>query len=195
VLRKVMIEEVAKAKTGGKIAQGVKEVGLNLLAKVVGLETPSLKNCQSHIDLHGINIGKLDKESKKLSEKIYEAMDEQEKLNKALKAAKATLPADKVGKAAVSLEKAEKALDKLLQATIHVNEKVELAHARQEIFQKALDGMKAGIPEWLKYVDTACGLAADLAMGITDASNSASAALTAVMVLESTIGSEIIDRV
>ena len=97
-----MNEEVGKAKTSGKIAQGVKEVGLNLLAKAVGLETPSLKNCQSHIDLHGINIGKLDKESKKLSEKIYEAMDEQEKLNKALKAAKATLPADKVGQGGAS---------------------------------------------------------------------------------------------
>jgi len=195
VLRKVMNEEVAKAKRSGKIAQGVKEVGLNLLSKTVGLETPSLKNCQSHIDLHGINIGKLDKESKTLSEKIYEAMDEQEKLNKALKVARATLPSDKVGKAAQSLEKAEKALDKLLQATIHVNEKVELAHARHKLFQKALDGMKQGIPDWLKHVDTACGLAADLAMGITDAADSASAALTVVMTLESTLGTEIIDRV
>ena len=195
VLRKVLNEEVAKAKTGGKIAQGVKEVGLNLLSKAVGLETPSLKNCQSHIDLHGINIGKLDKESKKLSEQIYGALDEQDKLNKALKVAKATLPSDKVGKAAQSLEKAEKALDKLLQATIHVNEKVELAHARQKLYQKALDGMKQGIPDWLKHVDTACGLAADLAMGITDASDSASAALTAVMTLDSTLGTEIIDRV
>lgn len=194
VLRKVMNEEVGKAKTSGRIAQGVKEVGLNLLAKAVGLETPSLKNCQSHIDLHGISIGKLDKESKKLSQQIYAAMDEQEKLGKGLKAAKATLPADKVGKAAQSLEKAEQALDKLLQATIGVNEKVERAHARHKLYQKALDGMKEGIPDWLKYVDTAVGLGADLAMGITDSANAAAAALTAVMVLETTFGGELIDR-
>lgn len=194
VLRKIMKEEVAKAKTSGKIAQGVKEVGLNLLSKAVGLETPSLKNCQSHIDLHNINISKLEKESKKLSVTIYDAMDEQEKLAKALKTAKATLPADKVGKAALALEKSEKALDKLLQATIAVNERVEVAHERGKLFQKALDGMKDGIPEWLKYVDTACGLAADLAMAITDSSDAASAALASVLTLEATIGSEIIDR-
>ena len=65
----------------------------------------------------------------------------------------------------------------------------------RSMYQKALDAMKQGIPDWLKYVDTVCGLAADLAMGITDAADAASAALTAVMVLESTLGTEIIDRV
>lgn len=195
VLRKLMNEENAKAKKSGRIAQGAKEVGLNVFSKVLGIETPSLKNCQSHIEIHKIDIAKIEREAKKLSEAIYEAMDEQAKQAKALAAAKKTLPATKVGKISMALDKTEKALDQLLKSTISMNESVQRAEARQEKFEKALDAMKDGVPGWLKWVDVAVGLAIDIGTGVADASSGIEKAAAVVFSAEQAIGGEVIDAV
>lgn len=195
VLKKLMNEENAKAKKSGKIAQGAKEVGLNVFSKVLGVETPSLKNCEAHIGIHKVDIAKIEKESKKLSEKIYAAMDEQAKVDKALTVAKKTLPSDKVGKIAMSLEKVEKALDAVLKSTIKVNESLAKAEGRQEDFEKALKGMQEGIPGWIKWVDVAVGAAVDLGMGVADAGSAIEKAYTVVATVEQTVGNELIDAV
>jgi hypothetical protein len=195
VLKKLMNEENAKAKKSGKIAQGAKEVGLNVFSKLLGVETPSLKNCQSHIEIHKVDIAKIEKESKKLSESIYDAMDEQAKQAKALAVAKKTLPAPKVGKISTALDKTEKALDELLKNTIKINESIERAEKRQEQFEKALDAMKEGVPGWLKWVDVAVGLAVDIGTGIADASSGIEKAAAVVFSAEQAIGGEVIDAV
>lgn len=195
VLRKLMNEENAKAKKSGKIAQGAKEVGLNVFSKLLGVETPSLKNCQAHIEIHKIDIAKIEKESKKLSESIYDAMDEQAKQAKALAVAKKTLPATKVGKISTSLEKTEKALDQLLKSTIAINESIDNAMKQQAQFAKALDAMKEGIPGWLKFVDVAVGLAVDIGTGVADASSGIEKAAAVVFAAEQAIGGEVIDAV
>ena len=195
VLKKLMNEENAKAKTSGKVAQGAKEIGLNVFSKVLGVETPSLKNCQSHIDIHKVDIAKIEKKAKALSETIYEAMDEQAKQAKALEQAKKTLPANKVGKISMQVDKVEKFLDELLKSTIKLNESIERAEQRQEKFQKALDAMKEGIPGWVKWVDVAVGLAVDLATGVTDAASAAEKAASGVSSAIQAIGSETIDLV
>ncbi|OAM90615.1 hypothetical protein OH491_02125 [Termitidicoccus mucosus] len=61
-------------KSGRKSAT---ELGLGALSGVVGLETPSLANCKSHIELHDTNIGKVSGLSHKLSTSLYGAMDKQ----------------------------------------------------------------------------------------------------------------------
>lgn len=195
VLKKLMNEENAKAKTSGKVAQGAKEIGLNVFSKVLGVETPSLKNCQSHIEVHKVDIAKIEKKSKDLSKTIYEAMDEQANQAKALTQAKKTLPASKVGKISTQVDKVEKVLDELLKSTIKLNESVERAEKRQEQFEKALDAMKDGIPGWVKWVDVAIGLTVDLATGITDASSALEKAVSGVSSAIQTIGNETIDLV
>jgi chaperonin cofactor prefoldin len=195
VLKKLMNEENAKAKTSGKVAQGAKEIGLNVFSKVLGVETPSLKNCQSHIEVHKVDIAKIEKKSKDLSKTIYEAMDEQAKQAKALTVAKKTLPANKVGKISIQVDKVEKVLDELLKSTINLNESIERAEKRQEQFEKALDAMKDGIPGWVKWVDVAVGLSVDLATGITDASSALEKAVSGVSSAIQAIGNETIDLV
>ncbi len=192
-LKKLMNEENAKAKTSGKVAQGAKEIGLNVFSKVLGVETPSLKNCQSHIEIHQIDIAKIEKKSKALSETIYEAMDEQAQQNKALAVAKKTLPASKVGKIAMHVEKIEKALDELLKSTIKVNESIERAEKRQAHFEKALDAMKDGIPGWVKWVDVAVSLTLDLATGMADASSAMERTAAGLGAAAQALGNEAID--
>ena len=195
VLKKLMNEENARAKKIGKVAQGAKEIGLNMLSKVLGVETPSLKNCQSHIEIHKIDIAKIEQKSKKLSETIYDAMDAQAKQAKALAVAKKTLPSAKVGKISMAVDKVEKGLDELLKATIKVNEAVERADKRQLQFEKALDAMKEGMPGWVKWVDVAMSLALDVATGIADASSAMERAAAGLSAAAQAIGNEAIDMV
>lgn len=192
-LKKLMSEENAKAKKSGRVLQGSKEVGLNLFSKALGVETPSLRNCETHIGVHKVDIAKIEKESKKLSEKIYEALDEQTKVAKALAVAKKTLPAQKVGKISMSLDKVEKALDAVLKATVKVNESIDAAQARQVHFEKALKGMQEGIPGWTKWVEIAGGVALDLGLGIHDAASTLEKAVTITGTAVQTIGSELVD--
>ncbi|KQV98502.1 hypothetical protein [Rhizobacter sp. Root1221] len=193
VLKKLMNEENAKAKKSGKVAQGAKEIGLNVFSKALGVETPSLKNCEAHIGIHKVDIAKIEKQSKKLSETIYDAMDEQAKVNKALQVAKKTLTATKVGKISMSLDKVEKALDNVLKATIKVNESIAAAEERQVQFEKALKGMQEGIPGWVKWVDVAAGLTLDLGLGVSDAGSALEKALAVVFAVEQTVGNELAD--
>ena len=186
ILKKFMSDNAPKS-------NGAKELGLNALSKVLGLETPSLKNCSSRIDLHKIDIAKIEKKSHELSKKIYEAMDEQADWSKKFDKAKKSLPAKKVGKISTSLEKSEKALDILIQSTIKINESIAKAEKRQELFEKTLKAMEEGIPGWVKYVDLAIGLGLDLGLGLADASSAIEKAATVIFSVEQLVATEIID--
>lgn len=187
VLKKVMIDNSPKG-------NGAKELGLNALSKVAGIDTPSLKNCKSRIALHKIDIGKIDKKSHDMSKSVYKAMDVQADWAKQFDKVKKNMPASKVSKIAKALEKSEKALDVLIKSTIKINESIQNAEKRQIVFEKALKPMEDGIPGWVKYVDIAIGLGIDLGMGIADANNAMEAALTVVLSCEQLIASEALDR-
>jgi len=190
VLKKVLGDGVKEASTSGKIAKGTKEIGLNLISKALGISSPSLKNCEAHIDLHQINIAKLEKESKKLSENVYDAMDKQEKWAKNFDAAKKLLPAQTVGKVRTSGDKAEKELDAVLKSVIKVNESVNRAEERQKQFEKALEALKEGVPDWVKWVDVAISLAADIATGVHDASTALEKAAAGISALDQALADE-----
>ena len=183
-LKKVMVDDLAKAKTSGKIAQGVKEVGLNVLSGALGVETPALRNCKAHIEAHKVDITKLEKESKRLSEQIYKAMDEQEDWTKKFAAAKKTMPVDKVRKIAEGLKKSEEALDQMIKGTIEVNVAVERAQQRQEKFEKTIAAMMKGIPEWLGYVQELTALAIAIGPNVGNAEQAIEKALGAVQSAE-----------
>ena len=146
ILKKFMIEDLAKAKAMGKIAQGVKEAGLNIIAGALGVPIPSLATAATHIQVHKAGIAKLDAKSKGLSEGLYKAMDVQENWNKKYQAAKKSMPADKVSKIDAQSKKAETALDAMIEATIAVNERVASAQDRQVRYEKTLSAMKGGLP-------------------------------------------------
>ena len=187
ILKKVMKDDLAKATKLGKIAQGVKEVGLNMLSGALGMETPTLKNCKAHIEVHRVGIAKLEAQSKRLSKGIYAAMDEEEKWRKKFEAAKASLPAEKVGKIVTKREKAEQALHKMLEATIKVNESIKPAEDRQELFDKTIKAMMTGIPAWVGYMEQATSLAITLGTHLGDASKLLEGALGVLQVAEGEI--------
>jgi len=194
ILKKFMITNLKEATKAGKIKQGAKEVGLNTLSGLLGIETPSLRNCDGRIDLHKVNIAKLDKESKKLGAKIYEAMDKQSDWSKKFDKAKKTMPAKQVGKVSSSLKVAEKGLDGLIKSTIKVNESVERANKMQDLFRKTIDAMSKGIPEWLQLVDKGINLTVDIATGIADASSLIEKVGGTIITVETVIANEVIDR-
>ena len=184
ILKKVMTEDLAKAQTLGKIAQGAKEVGLNMLSGALGAESPSLKNCKTHIAVHKVAIAKLDAKSKGLSKGIYDAMDVEEKWRKKFESGKATLPAEKVGKIVQQKEKAEKALQKMIDATVTVNESIPKAEERQVLFEKTIDAMMKGIPAWLGYVQLATSLAITLGTNLGEADKILESALGVLETVE-----------
>jgi hypothetical protein len=157
------------------------ETGLGILAGLSGMETPSVKNCKSHIELHKTNISKLDQESKKLSTMIDEVMDKAQEWEKKAKEAAKTLPADKVGKVREKMASAEKALDKLLNATIKVNESIAKAWEMQEKFEATITNLSKNVAEWTKYVDTVTGAIVDIGIGVGDASKAIESAANTII--------------
>ena len=132
-------------------AKAAKEVALSAISGVLGIETPSVTNLGSHIEVHKHDITKLAIESHKLSPKIMEAMDKQEAWQKKMVSQK-DLPPAKVTKLNEKLKKAETALDAIIKAVEKVNVAVERAEKRQEKYDKALADLKkvfqAGLPTW-----------------------------------------------
>jgi hypothetical protein len=157
------------------------ETGLGILSGLAGLETPSVKNCKSHIELHKINISKLEQESKKLSSSIDQVMDKAKDWETKAKEAARTLPADKVGKVRTKMDAAEKALDKLLNATIKVNESIATAWQMQEKFEASIANLAKNVAEWTKYVDIATGALVDIAVGVGDASSAIESAVSTLI--------------
>jgi hypothetical protein len=176
ILKPIMNEKISEASRSRKIGQAAEEVALNVVSRVSGVETTSIGNCNSRIELHKVNIDKLDKKSRELSEKIYGAMDIQEKWAKEFDNAKKHLPATQVGKIRVSLKNAEDGLDTLIKSTIQVNMSIDRANNRQKSYEKAMEGMrgthdgKDGIhPQVISWIDFALSLGMDIATGIHEA--------------------------
>jgi hypothetical protein len=146
-------------------AKAAKEVALSAISGVLGIETPSVTNLGSHIEVHKHDITKLAIESHKLSPKINEALDKQDKWQKKVEGQK-DLPPAKVTKLKEKIKKAETALDALVKAVVKVNEAVERAEKRQEKYEKALADLKKGVPGWVAYVTPLVGLATDIGLSV-----------------------------
>ncbi|MBY6262579.1 hypothetical protein EI613_11740 [Azospirillum sp. 412522] len=177
-----------------KAVQSSKEIGLNLISKAFGIETPSLKNCRSHMDVYKNSIAGIEKNIKKKSEQIYKAMDAAQALDKELaKAVKSGADPKKIGKVTKTMEAAEGALDTLLKLVIEMNVGVDKANTRYAAFDKALEAMEAGVPAWVKFVDVVISGAVDIGLSIADAPNAIEKGLGAANTAMGIIDAELID--
>ena len=190
ILKKIMSPDLTGKSVGAKAGQGLKEVGLNVLAKTTGLETTSLKNLKGRIDLLHVNVGKLDKESAKLSEKVYGIMDANKALENTVKAARRNSPATQVGKLDMKLKAAELELHKLLTNLVKVNEGINKANEAHPKYLDAYNAMSSGIPGWVARVDMVVGIATDLCTGIADASTALERGLGSMVTVVTGIADE-----
>lgn len=194
ILKKVMNEDLEKARKSGKIAQSVKEVGLQLLSAALGVETPNLKNCQSHLEVHKVDISKLEVESHKLASGIGKAMAKQQEWHQKFESAKGKMKPSKVTKIVAERTKSENALDQTLEATHKVNAAINKAMEEHKKFKKTLAAMVNGIPEWVNYVQDATSLVLDCGLSVAGANTVTLQALGAVASAEVDIGSLLIDK-
>jgi hypothetical protein len=174
----------------GKIAQGTKEVALSVLSGLVGVETPSLTNCKSHIEVHKVKIAELEGRSHKISKLIPKAMDTLEGWGK-------KQPSNVLAKAAVKtkIQAMEFALDKMLNAVHKINDAINRANERQGKFEKALEAMTKGLPGWLQYVQTGVTVVIDVSLAIADASKVLEGALAVIEAAEVDIASVALDKI
>jgi flagellar biosynthesis chaperone FliJ len=131
------------------------------------VESTSVKNVKGRIELHRIDIAKLDTKSKKYSEQIYKVMDLGKVWEKKVEdAIKAGLKPDKVSKVKAGLKSVEDALDKLLNSTIKVNEAVEKAWENQHRFEDTIKKLSEGVQAWTKWVDVVVGATVDIGIAV-----------------------------
>ena len=194
VLAKFMQENMEKAKAKDKALQSAKEIGLNMISGALGIETPSLKNCQEHIEVHEVDIRKLEGKSHDLSKNIHGAMDEEAKWRGKFESAKKDMPAKAVGQIVMHKQKVEGALHHLIESTIKVNEAIERAEGRQKKFQDTLDAMKQGVPAWTGYAKEATGLAVDIALGMGEVEKTLETVLHVCIESEKAIGELVLDK-
>jgi hypothetical protein len=177
----------------GKIKPG-KEFALSAISGLLGVETPSITNLESHIGVHEVDITKLEKKSHELGPKVYEAMDKEEKWRTKLNAEK-NLPSEKVTKLKDKLGKAEKVLQKMVEATTKINESVTKAKLRHKRYKDILEAMKNGVPEWLQWVTPVTSMAVDIGLTVAGGGSALELALGVVQTAESDIAQVLIDKI
>jgi hypothetical protein len=190
VLKTLMSEKIQNAKS-----KGATEVALNVISKALSIETPSIKNVEKHIEVHSVKILEMEKKSHELAPLLHQAMDKEEKYRTKLAGMKDEFDKAKLAKVEAKLDLAEKALKAMTARTFKIADAIKDAHDREAKWKVAVDALKKGIPDWLKWVDVAIGVGMDIGMAIADASSIADGALNAVLAAEGAIGSELIDKV
>jgi len=182
IMAKAVTKELGILKTligeKSKVRGTAVETGLGILSGLSGMETPSVKNCKSRIELHKLNISKLEQESKKLAGTIDQVVKTAEDWEKKAKEAVRTMPGDKVGKVRAKMDAAQKALEKLLGAIEKVNGSIGDAWKNQARFEAAIANLSQNVAAWTKFVDVAVGGLTDVALGVGDASSAIESAVS-----------------
>jgi hypothetical protein len=193
-LQTILVKDMSDAGLMKKARQISTDIGLEAIAGITGIETPSLGTCREHIKVHKLDISKLEIESHSLGNKIHEAMDEERKWQNEFEAAARTMPAEKVGKVSQRKDKVRAAVGRLLEANIKVNDAVARAQQRQEKFETALNAMMKGVPSWITLVKPATDLAFDLGAAIGGAHSIVEGTLDATSALVHEIDEVLIDK-
>ena len=167
ILKAVMGEKSKDLDFMDKLRKNGAETAMAVLSGVAVVESTSVKNVKGRIELHRIDIAKLDTKSKKYSEQIYKVMDLGKVWEKKVEdAIKAGLKPDKVSKVKAGLKSVEDALDKLLNSTIKVNEAVEKAWENQHRFEDTIKKLSEGVQAWTKWVDVVVGATVDIGIAV-----------------------------
>jgi hypothetical protein len=166
VLQTIMIKDMEGANKKQKARQIATEVALEVASGITGLETPSLGNLKKHIKDHQEKIYELELSCHKLSEKINEAMDAQEKWQAKFKEAARTMPAQKVGEVSKKKDVAEKKLGKVIEAMHEIGLEMAKAKANNMKFEAAYAAMVKGTPECLHLIKEATDLTVDVGLAV-----------------------------
>lgn len=193
LLGSFMSTNMQNANVKKKIKQGAKEIGLGALSAVMGVEIPNLKNCKGHIEVHKVDIAKLEKESHQLAGLIQGTYDEQAKWAAKVDKYKASLKAEKLLVARTAAKTAAKILDHLIESTIAINEAIPRATLRQKAFEDAINAMSEGLPGWIGYVQTAITVGIDVMLAVVGAGTAIEQGLGALIAVEIDVGSELVD--
>ncbi|AWI10030.1 hypothetical protein [Ereboglobus luteus] len=128
------------------------ELGLSSLSGVLGLETPSLANCDSHIDLHEVNIGKVSGLSHRLSVSLYGAMDKQKQTITDSKDAFAKARKALISKFSEIMEQNKHDTKKLLAAQEKALKQLDRARAN---YEKKITGLETKLGNLIERIITA----------------------------------------
>ena len=177
-------------------ANSAKEVTLNVISSFIGVEIPSLKNCQGHLEVLKNSISGLERSQRKASEQIYKFMDAPKDLSKNLaEVKKRPHPNPKYVKALEeSIAKMEKILEKCLVSVEKMSAQINLANDRYKEYKGALEAMEKGQAGWVGKVEAAISFTIDLASGLADSGSLFEKAISAVSTIEGTVGSIAIDE-
>ena len=178
-LNTFMSANYSKTEEKLKTEKIAKAITLEVISGAMGLEVPTLKNCEEHIKVHKAKVAGLKVKLKSLSEQLDKALDDQEALQKQLK--DGSLSKDP------RLKKLDDGVAKLLEAVEKMTDShvVEKAEERQEKFENALKAMKTGMPNWIQYTQAAAGAVVDIALALGSATTLLSGAQAAVQAFQS----------
>jgi hypothetical protein len=167
VIKKAMGENFNNASFMDKLRKNGAETAMAVLSGLIGVETPSVKNCTKHIEDHRIDIASLDKKSKEYSAKVDELMAAGQHWEQKIKEAQAKgKKQDKVAKLQADLKACEKALDHILQSTIKVHEGVKKAWENHKRFTEVIKKLSEGVQAWTQYVDVVVSATVDIGIAI-----------------------------
>ena len=173
----VLSKAFAKNKDN-KAAQNMKELGLAGIAAVLGVDTPSINNCNSRIQLYGNKLTGLKKDHAKFAGTIYKLMDVQESLKH--KIDKTAKSAKNYGKLTKTLGSAEKSLDEILKRVVAIGERIDTGEKNNEVYSKFVEALQSGVSNWTKYAQTAMTLAITFGTAIANNADAIEKGLSAL---------------
>lgn len=194
IRKDISVLSVAFAKNkDNKAAQNMKELALSGVAAVLGVDTPSINNCQSRVELYHNKLTGLKKDHAKFASTIYKLMDVQETLQK--KVDQTVRSAKNYGKLKKTLESAEKSLDDVLKRVVDIGERIDTGEKNDKIYAEFIDSLRAGVSKWTKYAQTAMTLTISLGTGIANNTDAIEKGLAALQTHLTTVKDDLLEKV
>ncbi len=189
----IVVLTKAFAKNKDSLAtQNLKEIGLAGIAAVLGVDTPTIKNCGERIVLYKNKITGLKKDHQEFAKAIYKLMDLQDGLKDKMK--KAAKDSNGLAKAEKSLKQAEAALDDVLKRVVGVGERIEKAEDRYKEYSKFIVALQSGVSGWTKYAQIVLSLAISLGSDIATHTSAVEKGLSELQSSLNTVGEEIVEH-
>lgn len=194
IRKDISVLSVAFAKNKeNKAAQNMKELALSGIAAVLGVDTPSINNCQSRIELYHNKLTGLKKDHAKFAGTIYKLMDLQETLQK--KVDNTAKSAKNYGKLKKTLDSAEKVLDDVLKRVVAIGERIDTGEKNDKLYADFISALQAGVSKWTKYAQTVMTLTITLGTAISTHTDVIEKGLAALQTHLTTVNDDLLEKV
>jgi hypothetical protein len=178
-------DEIGKAR---KAWNNVKAFGIEAVAGITGLDPPSVRVCEAHIELYRARMSDLVEESHKLGPKVLELV----KFNGDMEAFFDEMPDGPEKKALEPLlQPAFDALNALLETVVGLNEDTIRGAKKLKEWGEELDALRKLVGGWVDNVGFVFGAATDLGLSV----GATGAALDATMAMLESVARSISDFV